>query len=58
MTTPEEKERKLRRLRRNEAAKALQKFKPKRVENKKKMDKYTPPEYDIRFDYAESTDDQ
>lgn len=56
MTTPEEKERKLRRLRRNEAAKALRQFKPKRVENKKKMDKYTPPEYDETYDYTESVD--
>lgn len=56
MTTPEEKEKKLRRLRRNEAAKALRQFKPKRVENKKKMDKYTPPEIDETYDYTESVD--
>lgn len=47
MTSPEDREKKLRRLKRNEAAKALRQFKPKRVENKKKMEKYTPPEIDL-----------
>lgn len=47
MASPEEKERKLRRLKRNEAARALRNFKPKRIPNKKKLEKYTPPEIDL-----------
>lgn len=46
MTSPEERERRLRRMKRNEAAKALRNFKPKRIENKKKRERYNPPEYD------------
>lgn len=44
MTSPEERERRLRRMKRNEAARALRNFKPQRIENKKKRQKYEPPD--------------
>lgn len=47
MATPEEKERKLRRLKRNEAARSLRNFRPKRIPNKKKQEKYTPPQIEL-----------
>lgn len=59
MTSPEEREKRLRRLHRNKAARSLRNFKPQRIENKKKRQKYEPEddvsleelvdeEYDVR----------
>lgn len=46
MTSPEERERRLRRMKRNEAARALRNFKPHKIPNKKKQARYKPDEDD------------
>lgn len=43
MTSPEDREKRLRRLKRNEAARSLRNFKPQKIPNKKKRQKYEPP---------------
>lgn len=42
MTSPEERERRLRRLNRNAAARSLRNFKPQKIPNKKKSQRYEP----------------
>jgi len=46
MTSPEERERRLRRLNRNAAARSLRNFKPQKIPNKKKRQKYEPDDLD------------